>query len=138
MTRRIELHNPPSLTKPVGYSHAVETRGGRVLFLAGQVAKDRNGRVVGKGDLIAQFRQVCENLKTLVTAASGQLTDVVKLTIYVLDAGEFKRQGEPIGVVYREYFGRHFPAMTLVGVRDLYDAAEGCLIEIDGFACLAE
>jgi len=138
MTRRIELHNPPSLMKPVGYSHAVETRGGRVLFLAGQVAKDRNGRVVGKGDLIAQFRQVCENLKTLVTAAGGQLTDVVKLTIYVLDAGEFKRQGEPIGVVYREYFGRHFPAMTLVGVRDLYDAAEGCLIEIDGFACLAE
>jgi len=138
MTRRIELHNPPSLMKPVGYSHAVETRGGRVLFLAGQVAKDGNGRVVGKGDLIAQFRQVCENLKTLVTAAGGQLTDVVKLTIYVLDAGEFKRQGEPIGVVYREYFGKHFPAMTLVGVRDLYDAAEGCLIEIDGFACLAE
>ena len=138
MTRRIELHNPPSLMKPVGYSHAVETRGGRVLFLAGQVAKDRDGRVVGKGDLIAQFRQVCENLKTLVTAAGGQLTDVVKLTIYALDAGEFKRQGQPIGVVYREYFGKHFPAMTLVGVRDLYDAAEGCLIEIDGFACLAE
>jgi len=137
MTRRIELHNPPSLMKPVGYSHAVETRGGRVLFLAGQVAKDRDGRVVGKGDLLAQFRQVCENLKTLVTAAGGQLTDVVKLTIYVLDAGEFKRQGKPIGVVYREYFGKHFPAMTLVGVRDLYDAAEGCLIEIDGFACLA-
>ncbi len=138
MTRRIELHNPPSLMKPVGYSHAAETRGGRVLFLAGQVAKDRDGRVVGKGDLIAQFRQVCENLKTLVTAAGGQLTDVAKLTIYVLDAGEFKRQGTPIGVVYREYFGKHFPAMTLVGVRDLYDAAEGCLIEIDGFACLAE
>ena len=138
MTRRIELHNPPSLMKPVGYSHAAETRGGRVLFLAGQVAKDRDGRVVGKGDLIAQFRQVCENLKTLVTAAGGQLTDVAKLTIYVLDAGEFKRQGKPIGVVYREYFGKHFPAMTLVGVRDLYDAAEGCLIEIDGFACLAE
>lgn len=138
MTRRIELHNPPSLMKPVGYSHAAETRGGRVLFLAGQVAKNRDGQVVGKGDLIAQFRQVCENLKTLVTASGGQLTDVVKLTIYVLDADEFKRQGKPIGVVYREYFGKHFPAMTLVGVRDLYDAAEGCLIEIDGFACLAE
>ena len=138
MTRRIELHNPPSLMKPVGYSHAAETRGGRVLFLAGQVAKDRDGQVVGKGDLIAQFRQVCENLKTLVTASGGQLTDVVKLTIYVLDAGEFKRRGKPIGVVYREYFGKHFPAMTLVGVRDLYDAAEGCMIEIDGFACLAE
>ena len=132
----IELHNPPTLMKPVGFSHAAEVRGGRVLFLAGQVAKDGDGRVVGKGDLVAQFRQVCENLKTLVTAAGGQLTDVAKLTIYVLDATEFKRQGQPIGVVYREYFGKHYPAMTLVGVRDLYDAAEGCLIEIDGFAGL--
>ena len=136
MTREIEFHNPPELMKPVGFAHVAETRGGRMLFLAGQVAKDRDGRVVGKGDLVAQFRQVCENLKTLVVGAGGQLTDVVKLTIYVLDAGEFKRQGKPIGVVYREYFGKHFPAMTLVGVRDLFDAAEGCLIEIDGFACL--
>jgi len=136
MTREIEFHNPPELMKPVGFAHAAETRGGRMLFLAGQVAKDRDGRVVGKGDLVAQFRQVCENLKTLVVGAGGQLTDIVKLTIYVLDAGEFKRQGKPIGVVYREYFGKHFPAMTLVGVRDLFDAAEGCLIEIDGFACL--
>src|SRR5437879_8008602 len=138
MTREIEFLNPPELMKPVGFSHAAETRGGRMLFLAGQAAKGRAGRVVGKGDLVAQFRRVCENLKTLVTAAGGRLTDVAKLTIYVLDAGEFKRQGEPIGVVYREYFGKHFPAMTLVGVRDLYDAAEGCLIEIDGFACLPE
>jgi len=136
MAREIEFLNPPELMKPVGFAHAAETRGGRMLFLAGQVAKDRDGRVVGKGDLVAQFRQVCENLKTLVVGAGGQLTDVVKLTIYVLDAGEFKRQGKPIGVVYREYFGKHFPAMTLVGVRDLFDAAEGCLIEIDGFACL--
>src|SRR2546428_3001438 len=97
MTRRIELHNPPSLMKPVGYSHAAEARGGRVLFLAGQVAKDRDGRVVGKRDLIAQFRQVCENLKTLVTAAGRQLTDDVKLTLYPLDAGEFKLQGQPSG-----------------------------------------
>src|SRR5438552_17100450 len=138
MTRQIELYNPPSLMKPVGFSHAAETRGGRMLFLAGQVAKDRDGRVVGKGDLVAQFRQVCDNLKTLVAAAGGRLTDVVKLTIYVLDAGEFKRQGKPIGVVYREYFGKHYPALTLVGVRDPSDASEACIIEIDGFACLAE
>ena len=138
MTRRIEFLNPPDLMKPVGFAHAAVTRGGRTLFLAGQVAKDRDGRVVGKGDIVAQFRQVCENMKTLVTAAGGQLSDVVKLTIYVLDTPEFKRQGKPIGVVYREYFGKHYPAMTLVGARDLYDASEGCLIEIEGFACLAE
>jgi enamine deaminase RidA (YjgF/YER057c/UK114 family) len=136
MTRQIEFHNPPSLPKAIGFSHAAETRGGRTIFLAGQVSKDRDGRVVGKGDLVAQFRQVCENLKAAVGAGGGQLTDVVKLTIYVLDAGEYKRHAKAIGGVYREYFGKHFPAMTLVGVRDLYDASDGCLIEIEGFACL--
>ena len=138
MTRQIEFLNPPELMKPVGFSHAAVARGGRTVFIAGQVAKDRDGRVVGKGDIVAQFRQVCENLQTLVAAAGGQLTDVVKLTMYVLDTPEFKRQGKPIGVVYREYFGKHYPAMTLVGARDLYDASEGCMIEIEGFACLAE
>jgi len=134
MTRQIEFHNPPTLMKAVGYTHGVVAQGGRILFFAGQVAKDKDGQIVGKGDIVAQFRQVCENLKTVVTAAGGQLTDVVKLTIYVLDASEYKRQGKAIGAVYREYFGRHFPAMTLVGARDLYDAADGCMLEIDGFA----
>ncbi|MGH7276550.1 MAG: RidA family protein [Candidatus Rokuibacteriota bacterium] len=136
MTREIRFHNPPTLMKAVGYTHGVEARGGRMVFFAGQVAKDTDGRTVGKGDLVAQFRRVCENLKTVVAAAGGQLTDVVKLTIYVLDADEYKRQGKAIGGVYREYFGKHFPAMTLVGARDLYDAVDGCMIEIDGFACL--
>ena len=136
MTREIEVHNPPTLMKAVGYAHGVETCDGRLLFFAGQVAKDADGRVVGKGDLVAQFRQVCENLRAVVTAAGGQLTDVVKLTIYVLDVDEYKRHVKAIGRVYREYFGKHFPAMTLVGARDLYDATDGCLIEIDGVACL--
>ncbi len=121
-----------------GFAHAAATRGGRRSSSPARSRRTADGHVVGKGDLVAQFRQVCENLKTLVSAAGGQLTDVVKLTIYVLDAGEFKRQGQPIGVVYREFFGKHYPAMTLVGVRDLFDASEGCMIEIDGFACLAE
>jgi enamine deaminase RidA (YjgF/YER057c/UK114 family) len=136
MTKHIEVHNPPTLMKAVGYAHGVETRGGRLLFFAGQVAKDADGRLVGKSDLVAQFRQVCANLSAVVAAAGGQLTDVVKLTIYVLDVDEYKRHAKAVGGVYREYFGKHFPAITLVGVRDLYDAAHGCLIEIDGSACL--
>jgi enamine deaminase RidA (YjgF/YER057c/UK114 family) len=136
MTREILPINPPSLTKPVGFSHGMQSRGGRLLFMAGQVARDDQGRVVGRDDLVAQFRQVCENLRAVVVAAGGQLTDVVKLTIYVLDANAYKAQGRAIGAVYREYFGRHFPAMTLVGARDLYDASEGCLIEIEGMAVL--
>lgn len=137
MNRESHPLNPPALARPVGFSHAVETRGGRLLFLAGQVARDGAGQVVGRGDLVAQFRQVCENLKVVLEAAGGGFGDVAKLTIYVLDVEDYKRQTRAIGAVYREYFGRHYPAMTLVGVRDLYDGAEGCLIEIDGYAVLA-
>jgi enamine deaminase RidA (YjgF/YER057c/UK114 family) len=128
--------NPPSLVKPVGYSHAFEVRGGRLLFLAGQVAFDTDGNVVGKGDLVAQFRQVCENLKTLVTSQGGTLQDIVKLNIYVLDKASYKASVKAIGQVYREYFGKHFPAMTLAEVKGLYDADAGCLIEIEGIAAL--
>ncbi|MFQ5828854.1 MAG: RidA family protein [Candidatus Methylomirabilia bacterium] len=131
-----EAINPPSLMKPTGYSHAFGVRGGRTLFLAGQVAKDRDGNVVGKGDVVAQFRQVCENLKALVEAGGGTLQDMVKLTIYTLDAEDYKAKAKAIGAVYREYFGKHFPAMTLVGVKDLYDAASGCMLEIEGIAAL--
>lgn len=130
--------NPPSLAKPVGFSHAFEIRGGRLLFLAGQVAKDARGAVVGKGDLVAQFRQVCENLKALVEARGGTLRDIVKLTIYVLDKDQYKANGKAIGAVYREYFGKHFPAMTLVEVKGLYDVEAGCAIEIEGIAALDE
>ena len=71
-----------------------------------------------------------------MSAAGGDLTDIVKLTIYVLDTGDYKRHLREIGGVYREYFGKHFPAMTLVGARDLFDADDGCLIEIEGVAAL--
>ena len=136
MTERAAAVNPPSLPRPVGFSHGYEVRGGRILYMAGQVAKDAEGAVVGRGDLVAQFRQVCENLRTLVTAAGGSPIDIVKLTIYVLDTEDYKRRVTDIGAVYREYFGKHFPAMTLVGARDLFDAADGCLIEIEGVASL--
>ncbi|MGH7391118.1 MAG: RidA family protein [Candidatus Rokuibacteriota bacterium] len=128
--------NPPSLARPVGFSHGFETRGGRLLFIAGQVARDGAGQVVGKGDVVAQFRQICENIKAVLDDAGGGFPDVAKLTIYALDVGEYRRQARAIGAVYREYFGRHFPAMTLVGARDLYDREEGCLLEIEGYAVL--
>ncbi|MBI1847600.1 MAG: RidA family protein [Candidatus Rokubacteria bacterium] len=136
MAREILAHNPPALARPVGFSHGYEARGGRVLFLAGQVATDAQGRVVGAGDVVAQFRQVCENLRALLASAGGQMTDVVKLTIHVLDVDDYKKHLREIGGVYREHFGKHFPAMTLLGVRDLFDREAGCLIEIDGVAVL--
>ena len=126
--------NPSTLFAPRGYSHAIEASGNRLLFLAGQVAFDQNGRVVGQTDLPTQFRQVMENLKAVVEAGGGSLRDIVKLTIYVVDKGLYQSNERVIGQIYREYFGRHYPAMTLVEVRRLYD--DGCMIEVDGIAVL--
>ena len=131
-----EAVNPPSLMTPVGFSHGFEVRGSRTLFIAGQVARDKDGNILGKGDLVAQFRQVCENLKILVGSRGGTLQDIVKLTIYVLDKNDYRAKAKAIGAVYRDYFGKHYPAMTLAEVRSLWDADDGCLIEIEGVAAL--
>ena len=137
MKDHISAIQPRTLPKPAGFSYGFEVKRGRLVFLAGQVARDEHNAVVGKGDVVAQFRQVCRNLQAVMNAAGGDLTDVVKLTIYVLDTADYKAHMREIGGVYREYFGKHFPAMTLVGARDLFDAADGCLIEIEGVAALA-
>ena len=134
MPKLIQSVNPPTVAKPAGYSHAYETQGGKTVYLAGQVAFDKDGQVVGTGDLVAQFRQVCENLKAVLLARGGQMEDIVKLTIYVLSKADYKARSKEIGAVYREYFGRHFPAMTLVEVKGLYDDDQGCAIEIEGVA----
>jgi len=132
MPKVMQPVNPPSLPTPAGYAHGWEVQGGKTVYIAGQVAIDKAGHVVGKGDLVGQFRQVCENLKAVVVARAGQMKDIVKLTIYVLSKTEYKALGREIGAVYREYFGRHYPAMTLVEVRGLYN--DDCLIEIEGIA----
>jgi enamine deaminase RidA (YjgF/YER057c/UK114 family) len=137
MKDHISAVRPRTLPKPAGFSYGYEVKRGRIVFIAGQVARDEQNAVVGRGDLVVQFRQVCRNIQTVMSAAGGDMTDIVKLTIYVLDANDYKRQLVDIGAVYREYFGKHFPAMTLVGVRDLFDALDGCLIEIEGVAALA-
>jgi enamine deaminase RidA (YjgF/YER057c/UK114 family) len=137
MKDHISAVQPRTLPKPAGFSYGYEVKRGRLVFLAGQVARDESNAVVGKGDVVAQFRQVCRNLQAVMSAAGGDMTDIVKLTIYVLDTAAYKTHLREIGGVYREYFGKHFPAMTLVGARDLFDAADGCLIEIEGVAALA-
>ena len=133
----ISAVTPRTLPKPQGFSYGYEVKHGRLLFIAGQVARDGDNNVVGKDDIVAQFRQVCSNIQAVMNAAGGEMADIVKLTIYVLDVAQYKQRLREIGGVYREYFGKHFPAMTLVGARDLFDAADGCVIEIEGVAALA-
>jgi enamine deaminase RidA (YjgF/YER057c/UK114 family) len=125
--------NPPSLARPSGFSHGIETRG-RLLFLAGQTAQDAAGRIVAAGDLVAQFRQALTNVRAVVEAAGGTLRDLVKVTFYVTDKRDYRAKTRAIGAVYRELMGGYYPATTLVEVRGLWD--DEALIEIDGIAVL--
>lgn len=129
------LLNPPSLAKPTGYSNGV-LASGRVLFLAGQTGMDATGAIAAPGDLVAQFAQAIANLQAVVTQAGGTMTDVVKLNLYVTDKNLYKANLKPIGQAYRAVFGKHYPAMTLVEVKSLFD--DEALIEIEGMAVISE
>jgi enamine deaminase RidA (YjgF/YER057c/UK114 family) len=129
-----QIVNPGSLCKPSGYAHGIVTQGGRVLFLAGQPALDAGGKVVAPGDMAGQFDQSFKNLQTVVQAAGGTMRDIVKLTLYVTDKSAYLSNLKPIGAVYRSYFGRYYPAMTLVEVKSLFDDA--AMVEIEGTAVI--
>ncbi len=128
--------NPAALVRPSGYAHGVLTRGGRLLFLAGQTGMDASGAIAAPGDIVAQFAQALANLQAVVAEAGGQMTDIVKLTMYVTDKAAYQAHSKPIGAAYRAVFGRYYPAMTLVEVKSLYDPE--ALLEIDGLAVIAE
>ena len=131
---RKTLISPKSLAPPSGYTPGVLTTGGRMLFLAGQTGMDATGAIGAPADMAAQFAQALANLQVVVAEAGGQMTDIVKLTIFVTDKATYRAQLEPIGAAYRAVFGKYYPAMTLVEVRSLYD--DQALVEIEGVAVL--
>jgi reactive intermediate/imine deaminase len=128
----IQRMNPPGLSTPTGYSHVVSARGGRTIYIAGQVALDARGQVVGEGDLAAQTRQVFANLETALKAAGASFNDVVKTNYYLRDAS----QVQVIRDVRSKYFTKELPASTLVEVSRLANPA--FLIEIEVVAVVAE
>jgi enamine deaminase RidA (YjgF/YER057c/UK114 family) len=129
-----ELLNPEELERPVGYAHVARITGGTVVHVAGQAPFDAGGHVVGKGDFVAQFRQVMRNLKHAVEAAGGRPEHYAVLTIYVTDLQAYLTNRKPLGSSYREVFGKFFPAITLVEVKSLYNPE--CMIEISGIAVI--
>ncbi|HSE95979.1 MAG TPA: RidA family protein [Methylomirabilota bacterium] len=127
--------NPPDLARPAGFSHGIEASG-RLLFLAGQTAQDASGRIIARGDLVGQFRQVLANVRSVIGARGGTLRDLVKVTFFVRDKADYRARATAIGEVYREMLGGHYPATTLVEVSALWD--DDALIELDGIAVLDE
>lgn len=129
-----KIVNPPQLAPPRGFNHAILAEGGRVLFLAGQDAADGAGNIVAPGDLVAQFRQVLHNLRVVVEAAGGTMSDIVKLNIFVRDREAYVANLKELGAIFREFFEGHYPAMALFEVSGFFRAEN--LIEMEGFAYL--
>jgi enamine deaminase RidA (YjgF/YER057c/UK114 family) len=126
--------NPPSLAKPSGYANGILVEGGRLLFLAGQTGMDATGKIAAPGDLVAQFTRALANLKAVIEEAGGAMTDIVKLNIFVTDKNLYRANLKPLGEAYRSFFGRYYPAMTLVEVKSLFD--DEAMVEIEGTAVL--
>ena len=129
-----EIINPAGLVNPIGYSHAVVSYGGKTVYLAGQVSFDQEGNVIHSGDIVKQFDRAMHNLRTALRGAGGEMTDMVKLNYFVKDKNLYKQNLKEIGAVYRNYFGKHFPAMTLVEVSSLFE--DDVLLEIEGIAVI--
>ena len=130
MPQGVRFLNPQTLSTPTGYSHVAEVSGGRTIYVAGQVAFDKSGSLVGKGDFAAQAIQVFENLKLALAAVGATFDNVVKVNTYVLDMSQIQTLRE----IRAKYYGKNAPASTLVEIRKL--AHPDLLIEIEAIAVL--
>ncbi len=122
---------PKSLNDPrPRYSQGILNSGGKLLFIAGQTASDKDGNVVGVGDIRAQTEQVFANLKAILKAAGGTLDNLVMTTTYITD----REYREGYNEVRRRQYKNNPPTSTLVIVKGL--AHPDYLIEIAGIAVL--
>jgi len=119
---------PEGWPRPKGYSNVVVLPRGRSLFIAGMVGWDESERMVGE-DVASQFRQALKNIVACAQAAGSRADCIGRMTMFVTDKQAYLEARPLLGKIYREVFGPHYPAMTLVEVKALLE--EGALIEVE-------
>ena len=130
---QVKRMNPPALSAPTGYTHIVEVAGPvKTIYIAGQIALDKDGKVVGEGDMKAQAEQVFKNLEAALTAAGAKFSDDVKMNMYATDLANV----QAVRDVRSRYFGETVPASTLVQVVHL--ARPEYMLEIEVIAAVKE
>jgi len=126
--------NPEALGAPRGYSNGVLTdTGGRLLFIAGQVAWNQQQQIVSD-DIVKQFDQALANVLAVVNESGGKPDQIARVIIYVTDRNDYRGHMKEIGERYRARMGKHFPAMVLVEVAGLLE--DRAKIEIEATAVL--
>ena len=128
MTHKI-IH-PEGWLPAKGYANGVLTKDG-TLHIGGQIGWNAQ-QVFEHHDFIGQMRQALWNIRQIVEAAGGQASDVTRLTWFVIDKAEYLAHQKEIGAAYREVFGRHFPAMSMLVVAGLIE--DEALLEIEATA----
>ena len=113
---QVKRTNPPALSTPTGYTHIVEVTGpAKTVYISGQIAYDKDGKVVGAGDMKAQAEQVFRNLQAALAAAGATFADVVKMNSYITDMSKV----QAVRDVRARYFKDATPASTFVQVAGL-------------------
>ncbi len=132
MSNQFTVINPEELGAPRGWNNGMLAQpGSRMLFIAGQTARDASGRV-SNDDFVAQFDRALGNVLAVLREAGGEPADIGRFTIYVTEMAQYRASVRPLGEVYRRRMGRHFPAMALVEVKSLVDL--GAVVEIEATA----
>lgn len=121
----------PGLAPPTGFAHAVVAAAGSTVYLGGQTAQGPDGAIVGT-TIVEQFDVAAGNVVAALEAAGAQPEHLVSLVIYVVDVLQYRESLTELAAVYRKHFGRHYPAIALLGVAELFD--EAALLELLGTA----
>lgn len=119
---RHRLVNPESMAPATGFSHAVVPEGQHTIYLAGQVAADPSGKVVGDS-FAQQYDLALWNVVTALEAAGGVPSDIVSLVVYTTSMQAYRDDLRGVGAAHRKHLGKHFPAMAMLGVTELFDPA---------------
>ena len=110
----------PSLAEPVGFAHAVDAAPGRTVYLGGQAAQGPDGVIVGS-TVVEQFDVAASNIVAVLAAAGARPEHLVSMIIYTTDVTAYRASMAELGPVWHRHFGRHYPAVALLGVAALFD-----------------
>lgn len=117
-----QLVNPESMSPAKGFAHVVVPAEGRTVYLAGQIAADPSGAVVGE-TFAEQYDVALANVVEALAAVGGEPSHIVSLMIYTTSMAEYRADLAGVGAAHRAHLGRHFPATALLGVTELYEEA---------------
>lgn len=127
-----KIVQPEGWAPAKGYANGILTEG-KTLYIGGQIGWNSE-KIFEEKDFIGQMEQVLKNIKEIVEAAGGRVENVVRLTWFIIDKGDYMANQSAVGAAYRRVFGRHFPAMSVVVVKELIE--DEALIEIEATAAL--